>query len=71
MGFDYQPLKKFAISIPLMLKFRPLKMQEIRSYVMSLPENPINSLLSSVLVQQITRTLFWITLPDYAMFRRR
>ena len=34
-------------------------------------ESPINSLQSSVLVQQIMKMLFWTILPDYAMFRRK
>ena len=75
MGFDFiQKLptpEKFVISIPLMLKFRLLKMQEIRNCVMFLPESPINFLQSSVLVQQIMKMLFWTILPDYAMFRRK
>ena len=75
MGFDF--IKKLPTpeeirnQYPMMLKFRPLKMQEIRNCVMFLPENPINSLQSSVLVQQITKMLFWIILPDYAMFRKK
>mgnify|MGYP000110909375 FL=1 len=75
MGFDFikklPTLKKSVISIPLMLKFRLLKMQEIKNCVMFLPESPINSLQSSVLVQQIMKMLFWTILPDYAMFRRK
>lgn len=61
----------FKAGAYLGMKFRLLKIQEIKNCVMFLPENPINSLQSSVLVQQIMKTLFWTILPDYAMFRRK
>ena len=70
MGFDFIK-KKFAISIPSMLKFRPLKMQETRNFETFLQADQTNFLQSSVLVQQTMRMLYWITLQDYARFRKK
>ena len=75
MGFDF--IKKLPTpeeirnQYPIDAEIQAVKVQEIKNCVMFLPESPINSLQSSVLVQQIMKMLFWTILPDYAMFRRK
>ena len=75
MGFDF--IKKLPTpeeirnQYPIDAEIQAVKDARDKNCVMFLPESPINSLQSSVLVQQIMKMLFWTILPDYAMFRRK
>ena len=75
MGFDF--IKKLPTpeeirnQYPIDAEIQAIKDARDKELRDVLPENPINFLQSSVLVQQITKMLFWIILPDYAMFRKK